>query len=155
MRIRAGARPGARTLATGAPRVPRRACRLPPREATDAAFGEAQRSGLRIFLGKVMMDRNAPESLLQSSETNVEVSRRLCRRWNGEGRGRLRYVFSPLFAPSCTFELLRGAATAAREQRALLQTHLSESRRELEWCVTLSAGRQLHRESIAAGHPHG
>ena len=33
------------------------------KDSTDVAFEEAQRSGLRIFMGKVMMDQNSPEFL--------------------------------------------------------------------------------------------
>ncbi|MFN2432335.1 MAG: guanine deaminase [Gemmatimonadota bacterium] len=105
----------------------------PHGEATELAFEEARRSGLRVFLGKVMMERNGPEALLQTRERNLELSRRLCRRWDGESRGRLRYAFAPRFAPACSFELLRDTARVARELGALVQTHLSESAREVAW----------------------
>lgn len=102
-------------------------------EATHVAFLEAEHSGLRIVMGMVLMDRNAPEGLLLPREDAIEASRRLCRRWHGRGRGRLRYAFSPRFAPACTFELLRDAGLAARELGASVQTHLSESPREVAW----------------------
>ena len=116
----------------------------PHADATDAAFAEAQRSGLRVFLGTVMMDRTGPEGLLQSREVNLELSRRLCLRWDGSSRGRLRYAFSPRFAPACSFELLRDAARAARELGALVQSHLSESRREVDWVRELFPGAQSY-----------
>jgi guanine deaminase len=118
----------------------------PHAEATDAAFAEARRSGLRIFLGKVMMDRNAPEALLMPRERNIEESRRLCLRWDHQSRDRLRYAFSPRFAPACSFELLRDTARAARELGALVQTHLSESAREVAWVRELFAGAESYTD---------
>lgn len=119
-------------------------------EATDAAFAEAQRSGLRIFLGKMMMDRHGPESLLQPRRENVELSRRLCRRWDNESRGRLRYAFSPRYAPSCSFELLRETADAARELGAMVQTHLAESPREVAWVRELFPGSRSYTDVYRA-----
>lgn len=122
----------------------------PHAEATDVAFGEARRSGIRVFLGKTMMDRNGPESLLQTRERNLELSRRLCRRWDGEGRGRLRYAFSPRFAPACSFDLLRDTAEAARELGARVQTHLAESTREVAWVRELFPGRSSYTDVYRA-----
>lgn len=119
-------------------------------EGTEAAFIEAQRSGLRIFLGKVMMERNGPEPLLDSRERNLELSRRLCRRWDGESRGRLRYAFAPRFAPACTFELLRETANVARELGAMVQTHLAESAGEVAWVRELFPGAATYTDLYRA-----
>jgi guanine deaminase len=119
-------------------------------DATHAAFLEAERSGLRITMGMVLMDRNAPDGLLLPRAPAVEASRRLCRRWNGRASGRLRYAFSPRFGPSCTFELLREAGLAARELGAAVQTHLSESRREVAWVRELFPGSQAYAEVYRA-----
>ncbi len=118
----------------------------PHPEATDLAFAEARRSGLRIFLGMTMMDRNGPEALLQSRERNLDAARRLCRRWDKDARGRLRYAFSPRFAPACTFELLRDTARAARELGAPIQTHLAESPREVAWVRELFPGASSYTD---------
>jgi guanine deaminase len=118
----------------------------PHADATEAAFAEAQRSGLRVWLGKVMMDRNAPEDLLQSRAENLELSRRLFRRWDGESRGRLRYAFAPRFAPACSFELLRETARTAQSLGALVQTHLAESAREVGWVRELFPGASSYTD---------
>ncbi len=105
--------------------------------ATDIAFQEAERSGLRIVMGKVLMDRNAPGGLLEDTADALRASERLCERWNGRDGGRLAYAFTPRFAPSCTPDLLRGAARLAERHGAYLQTHLSENLRELAWVQAL------------------
>jgi guanine deaminase len=97
-----------------------------------------------------MMDRNGPASLVQTRQVNLESSRRLCRRWDREARGRLRYAFSPRFAPACSFELLRDAASLARELGARVQTHLAESRREVEWVRELFPGTDSYAEVYRA-----
>ena len=101
--------------------------------ATDIAFHEARRAGIRAIIGKTMMDRNAPDDLLERTDASIEASIRLCRKWNGRDEGRLRYAFSPRFAPSCSFRLMKQAARAAAKLNAHVQTHLAETQEEVAW----------------------
>jgi guanine deaminase len=100
----------------------------------DAAFEAAEAHGIRAVIGKVMMDRLRYDSALPDAEV-LDVSLResadLCSRWDGRDGGRLRYAFTPRFAVSCSFEMLRESATLARDAGAYWQTHLSEDRGEL------------------------
>ena len=100
----------------------------------DAAFRAAEAHGIRAILGKVMMDRGtydtdiaAPAILEQSVRESVD----LARRWHGAAGGRLGYAFTPRFAISCSPELLRASADAARATGAWWQTHVSEDRGEI------------------------
>jgi guanine deaminase len=102
-------------------------------EATDAIFQEAEACGIRAVIGKTMMDRHAPEALLEATETSLKESEELCRTWHGRDGGRLHYAFTPRFAPSCSRELMAGAGRLAREYGAFIQTHLAENLQELEW----------------------
>jgi guanine deaminase len=100
----------------------------------DAAFQAAEASGLRLTLGKVMMDigsygDTAADRIVAAS---LSESERLCRRWNGANGGLLRYAFSPRFALSCSEELMRGAGDLARQFDVPIQTHLSENLAEVE-----------------------
>jgi guanine deaminase len=100
----------------------------------DAAFEAAEAHGIRAVIGKVMMDRLRYDAALPDAEV-LDVSLResadLCARWDGRDGGRLRYAFTPRFAVSCSFEMLRESATLARDANAYWQTHLSEDRGEL------------------------
>ena len=103
-------------------------------ESCDAAFAAAERSGLRVILGKVMMDDGSygglpPEKILPLS---LEQSERLCRKWHGRDNGRIEYAFSPRFAVTCSEELMREAGLLARKFDAYVQTHLSENHTEIE-----------------------
>ncbi len=103
-------------------------------ESCDVAFEAAEASGLRIILGKVMMDEGSygglpPERILPLS---LEQSERLCRKWHGRDGGRIEYAFSPRFALTCSRELMSEAGLLARKYDAYVQTHLSENLAEID-----------------------
>lgn len=99
--------------------------------ATHAAFEEAEAAGLRCLMGKVMMDRQAPEALRETTAASLQESETLIRRWDGAAGGRLRYALTPRFAPTCSAELLRGAGALSRTYGCHVQTHLSENVEEI------------------------
>jgi guanine deaminase len=102
-------------------------------EATDLAFSAARRKGIRAFIGKVMMDRNSPEALLEDTEASIARSLRLFEKWDGAEGGRLRYIFTPRFAGSCSMELMKRVGKIARDRNAFVQSHLSENIDEVKW----------------------
>ncbi len=106
-------------------------------EATDLAFQEAESCGIRAAIGKVMMDRNAPESLREDTETSLKQSEELIQRWHGKAHGRLSYALAPRFAPMCSPELMRGVGQLSEKHEAYIQTHLSENVEELAWVQNL------------------
>jgi cytosine/adenosine deaminase-related metal-dependent hydrolase len=100
---------------------------------TDAIFEVARDAGLRATIGKAMMDAgdDVPAGLRESTRASLDESVALCQAWHGAEGGRLRYAFAPRFVLSCTEELLREVATAARRLGARIHTHASENRDEL------------------------
>ncbi|MDD5200310.1 MAG: amidohydrolase family protein [Terrimicrobiaceae bacterium] len=98
-------------------------------QSCDVAFEAAERSGMRIILGKVMMDEAGCGGLSPREKLPLSLARseRLCRKWHGCDGGRIEYAFSPRFAVGCSEELLREAALLARKFDAYVQTSLSES----------------------------
>ncbi len=103
-------------------------------DSCEAAFQAAERSGLRLTLGKVMMDVGSYGGLPteQILALSLAQSERLCARWHGANGGLLGYAFSPRFAVSCSEELMRGAAELAARHDAPVQTHLAENLAELD-----------------------
>lgn len=103
-------------------------------DSCDAAFHAAAQSGLRIIMGKTMMDVGTygtlqPRKILSVSLMEAE---RLCRKWHRQADGLLDYAFSPRFALACSDRLMRAAGEMAREFGCYVQTHLSENREECE-----------------------
>ena len=99
-------------------------------QSAEALFAEAAGRDMRMIAGKVMMDRNAPESLRDTAQSAYDDSKALIARWHG--RGRLAYAVTPRFAITSTPAQLDAAGTLLREHpNAYLQTHLSENRNEI------------------------
>jgi len=104
--------------------------------SVDAIFHAAEKQGLRLAAGKVMMDRNSPASLADTAESSISDSKALIEKWRGKGR--LQYAITPRFAPTSTDEQLRGAAELLRQYpEVLLQTHLAETPDEMTWVKQL------------------
>src|SRR5438552_3417890 len=105
-------------------------------EATDIFFAEAERRGFRGIIGKTMMDRNAPDYLLENARDAYDNSRALLTKWHD--RGLLRYAITPRFAPTSTPELLEAAGQLKREfPDAYVHTHISENTNEVTWVQQL------------------
>jgi guanine deaminase len=105
-------------------------------QSVDALFAEAERHGMRIIAGKVLMDRNAPEGLRDTAQRGYDESKALIARWHG--RGRSLYAITPRFAGTSTPAQLDAAGTLWREHPdVLMQTHIAENRREVEWTAEL------------------
>jgi guanine deaminase len=101
-------------------------------QATDIAFQVAAEIGSRAIIGKVMMDSNAPEYLIEDTGASIEQSASLCKKWHGYDNGRLLYAFTPRFAVACSAELLAGAGSAHKDHPgSYVHTHLSETKEEI------------------------
>ena len=112
------------------------------RDSTDLAFAAAERSGLRILMGKVMMDMDSyghgaawPAS--RTRGVSLAETRELIATWHGRDAGRLEYVVSPRFAVTCSRELMGAAGALAAETGCAIQTHLSENQAEIDCVRTL------------------
>jgi guanine deaminase len=103
-------------------------------DSCEVGFEAAEKSGLRIILGKMMMDLGSYGQLQPKKILSVSLieSERLCRKWHGAADGRLEYAFSPRFAVTCSEKLMRSAGEMAQRFGAYVQTHLAENREEIE-----------------------
>jgi guanine deaminase len=105
-------------------------------DATEIFFAESERRGFRGIIGKAMMDRNAPEFLLEKASDSYAESRALLEKWHN--RGLQRYAITPRFAPTSTPELLRAAGELKEEfPDAYVHTHISENLNEVRWVQEL------------------
>ena len=100
------------------------------KNSVDALFAEAEKLNMRIIGGKVMMDRNAPDDLLDTPETTYADSKILIETWHN--RGRLHYAVTPRFAITSSAEQLAAVAKLYDEyEDVYLQTHVSENPNEV------------------------
>ena len=106
------------------------------RHTVDYLFSQAYRRKMRIIAGKVLMDRNAPDSLLDSAESGKNDNAYLIDKWHGKGR--LGYALTPRFSITSTPEQLRLAGQQLAEYPDIwMQTHLSENTDEIRWLQSL------------------
>ena len=83
-----------------------------------------------MIAGKVMMDRDAPEALMDTAQRGYDESKALIERWRG--RGRLDYAITPRFAVTSTQAQLEAAGALAREfPHCYVQTHANENKAEI------------------------
>ncbi len=105
-------------------------------ESVDALFEAAELRNMRIIAGKMLMDRNAHDYLLDTPETSYEDSKRLIQKWHKKGR--LIYAITPRFAITSTPEQLYLAGVLKKEfPDVYLHTHLSEQKQEVETVAKL------------------
>ena len=105
-------------------------------QSADSLFAESHRRNMRMVAGKVMMDRGAPDALLDTAQRGYDDSKALIARWHG--RGRQLYAVSPRFALTSTREQLDAAGALIGEHPdCYLQTHLAENRAEIAAALAL------------------
>lgn len=96
-----------------------------------ALLAECERRGLRAIVGKVSMDRDAPNALLQSPEDDARDNEELIRTWHGRD-ARLFVALTPRFALSCTEPMMQSLGELKRKHPSVwIQTHYAESQEEL------------------------
>lgn len=106
------------------------------KQSVEAFFEQAFKLNLRMIAGKVLMDRCAPDYLVDTAESGYADSKDLIERWHGKGR--LSYAVTPRFAPTSTNEQLELAGKLFTEFPGLyMHTHISENRQEIEWVKEL------------------
>lgn len=107
--------------------------------SVDAIFEESERYNTRIISGKVLQDRNLPDSLKDpDTEGSIILSEELLNKWHG--RGRQLYAVVPRFAPTSTPLQLQLAGELYQrniDRGVYMHTHLDEVQSEIDWVTRL------------------
>ena len=124
---------------------------------TAEVFKVVEESGFRATVGKCMMDKGdeLPPELHEQTSNSIKESLELLDTWHGKADGRIRYCLAPRFAVSCTTELLKEVARAARERGVMIHTHASENRTECSIVETETGMRNiayLHSLGLTGAH---
>lgn len=107
------------------------------RAATKLLFDLMEETGLVSYVGKINMDREAPEPL---KETSAEQSAYDTFGWLNEIDGKYERtlpILTPRFIPSCSDKLLEELREVRRAYKLPIQSHLSENPGEIEWVRSL------------------
>lgn len=110
-------------------------------QSVDAFFEAAQTRNLRMISGKVLMDRNAPDILLDTPERAYQDSEALIKKWHNKYR--LKYAVTPRFAITSSREELQVARDLVKKYPDIyVHTHIAENKQEL------ASVKQLFPESL-------
>ncbi len=98
--------------------------------ATDIFFEALKKRNMRFITGNIIMDKNAPDSLMLTTQENYDNTKKLIEKWHNKGR--LSYCISPRFALSCSEKILElcGELKKAHPD-CYIQTHLDENVNEV------------------------
>ena len=103
------------------------------RNATLLLMDLMEASGLVSYVGKVNMDRDAPENLRERSAEEAALDTRAFLDASMKKRYlRTRPILTPRFIPSCSDALLRKLSEIRGDYALPVQSHLSENPGELE-----------------------
>ena len=106
-------------------------------QSVDAFFEQSEALDMRNICGKVLMDRNAPDYLLDADlDTAKAQSQDLINRWHNKGRQ--LYAVTPRFTPTCTPDMMHMCRDLLDEAPGLyMHSHLSENKGECAWVAEL------------------
>lgn len=104
-------------------------------DATELLMELLEESGLAGYVGKVSMDRNAPDYLCEQDAYQAVVD---FVNVTKDRYQNIKPILTPRFTPSCTDELMERIGKIQKETGCPLQSHLSENKSEIAWVQELS-----------------
>lgn len=93
-------------------------------------------SGLGAYVGKVAMDRNCPDYLIQPTELILSEIQEIINEYNYKS-ALVKPIITPRFVPTCTPALLQGLGELAHKYCVPIQSHISENFQEVQWVKSL------------------
>lgn len=105
------------------------------RESTELLMKIISDSGMGAFVGKVSMDRNSPEYLMEDTGQALKDEEEFLKNTIGKYR-RVNPIITPRFAPADSLELMKGLGVLAQKYNVPVQSHLSEDREEVYFVKT-------------------
>jgi len=106
---------------------------------------EVEKSGLRAFLGKAMMDINdSYPKYKETKKESIEKSISLANYISKKNNTRLKYAFAPRFILSCSDELLIETYKLHNDIKGtLFHSHASENKNELQAVINRTGKRNI------------
>lgn len=104
--------------------------------ATLHLMEQLEDSGIRAYVGKVNMDRNSPENLIEPS---AQASADATVEWitSSEQFKNVKPILTPRFIPTCSDALMELLRDIQQTYHLPVQSHLSENQSEIDWVQKL------------------
>lgn len=117
------------------------------REATELLMDQLEESGVVSFVGKVNMDRNAPDNLREASaKASLADTERFIKETQHKYNNTAP-IITPRFTPSCSDELMQGLGELSKRYGVRVQSHLSENPGEVAWVRELCPWAENYGEA--------
>ncbi len=104
-------------------------------DACDLFYKILKEAGMYAYTGKVNMDMNSPEFLVETTDDSLRDTERFLR--EHQDSDKVKALVIPRFAPTCSEELLKGLGKLTQKYHCGLHTHLVESKAESAWTKSL------------------
>ena len=117
------------------------------RTATEILMDLMEETGLVTYVGKINMDRSAPDELVEES---ADMSAFNTFGWINDIADkykRTKPILTPRFIPSCTDDLMDQLREIQRAYKLPVQSHLSENKGEIEWVRELRPDSAFYGDS--------
>ena len=117
------------------------------RQATEILMDLMEETGLVTYVGKINMDRSAPDELVEES---ADMSAFNTFGWINDIADkykRTKPILTPRFIPSCTDDLMDQLREIQRAYSLPVQSHLSENKGEIEWVRQLRPDSSFYGDS--------
>ncbi|MBO8158978.1 guanine deaminase [Thermosyntropha sp.] len=109
------------------------------KDATIKLMDLLDKAGLSAYVGKVNMDRNSPDILIETTEDSLSDTEEFLKE-TVDRYEKVKPIITPRFVPTCSPELMKGLSQLAKKYDVPIQSHLSENRSEVAWV------KELHPE---------
>ena len=98
--------------------------------ATDYLIEALEDKGIQSYVGKVNMDKDSPDILIETTEQSIKDTEEFIRKHINDKYA--KPILTPRFAPTCSFNLLKELGKLADKYDIGCQTHIVESLWEKE-----------------------
>lgn len=117
------------------------------KDATLKLMDLLEESGLKSYVGKVNMDRNSPEYLVETTKQSLAETRSWIRSSIDHEYKHTKCILTPRFTPSCSDELMKGLKDIQDDYLVPMQSHLSENEKEIQWVKELEPWAKNYGEA--------
>ena len=117
------------------------------RPATLLLMDLMEKAGLSTYVGKVNMDRNAPDYLREETQESAAETLEWIKDVLHRKYENTRPILTPRFTPSCTDELMEELKKLQMRYGLPLHSHLSENRSEVEWVKDLCPWAEFYGDA--------
>ena len=113
------------------------------RPATELLMDIFAKKGFAGYIGKVNMDRNSIEGLIETTEETIRETRTWVENTMDKYEN-IKPIITPRYYPTSTEESLEGISKIMKEFNLPVQSHLSEGLDEIEWVKELKPGIEYY-----------